>query len=41
MAAGIAEVSVVLSFLSLILFPIASVILGTIFFKEKEQAEFV
>lgn len=41
MAAGIAEVSVVLSFLSLIIFPVASVILGIVFFKEKEQAEFV
>jgi len=41
MAAGIAEVSVVLSFLALVMFPIASVILGIIFLKEKEQAEFV
>lgn len=41
LAAGIAEVSVVLSFMSFILFPVASVILGLVFFKEKEQAEFV
>jgi len=41
LAAGIAEVSVVLSFVSFILFPIASVVLGLVFFKEKEQPEFV
>jgi hypothetical protein len=38
---GIMEVTVLLSPLAFLLFPVSSVILGMIFFKEKEMVEFV
>lgn len=41
LAAGILEVTIVLSPLALILLPITSIILGVVFLREKEEAEFV
>lgn len=41
LAAGILEVTIVLSPLALILVPITSIILGVVFLREKEEAEFV
>lgn len=41
LAAGILEVTILLSPLALILLPITSIILGVVFLREKEEAEFV
>lgn len=41
LAAGILEVTILLSPLALILVPITSIILGVVFLREKEEAEFV
>jgi len=41
MAAGICEVTVLLSLLSLVLIPVSSIILALIFFRDKQEVEFV